>query len=377
MIYFDNASTTRVCDEGVKAAMEAMNESFGNPSSLHRLGITAENIISTSRREVLNALGVKSGTVYFTSGGTESNNTALFSVAEWKKARGNRIIVSSVEHASVLNSAKELARRGWDVVYLDVDKSGIVDLKKLEESVDSNTVLVSIAAVNNEIGTIQPINDISRIIKSKNPNCVFHSDFVQAFSKIRVDCSLVDMASISAHKINGMKGCGALYVSDKVNPVPFLYGGGQEKKFRSGTENVPGIASFGAACKWYKGQRADNYTWVSELRQEAVNAIAASIPQAKIISDTDNSSPYILSVTLAPLRGETVLHSLESKGVFVSTGAACSSNKNTVSHVLKAIGLDKKTAEGVIRISFSPANTKEEVFEFIAILKDVVEDLTF
>jgi len=345
MIYLDNASTTKP-SEIVKDAVINTIENFGNPSSMHRLGITAEKIITEAKNNIAGILGVDGKNIYFTSGGTEANNTAILGYAFANRKRGRHLITTTIEHPSVLESFKTLENEGFSVTYLGVNDKGVISLDELENAITDETILVSIMAVNNETGTVQPIRRVKEIIRKKSSVCVFHSDCVQGFCKIDLSPKKwgIDMLSISGHKIHALKGVGALYIAEGVHINPWLIGGGQQKNIRSGTENVPGIASLGVACK--------NYTRITGDKLELFkDKLINSVENIRINSLADNSG-YILNVSFLGIKAEILLHSLEAKGIFVSTGSACSTNKPMPSHVLTAMGCTDEEIRGAVRFSF-------------------------
>lgn len=366
MIYLDNASTTKPSQNAKAAVLDAM-EQFGNPSSLHRLGMDAEKVVEKAREAVANRLGAVKKTVFFTSGGTEANNTAIFGAARALEKRGKHVITSSIEHPSVLEAFSELEKRGFSVTYLSADKSGRVNLNELENALSKETVLVSVMAVNNETGVIQPIKQISNIVHDVSPVAVVHSDCVQAFCK--TDCRLrelgADMVSVSSHKIHGPKGVGALCIN-KGRVLPLLFGGEQQMKVRPGTENVPGIAGFGAAALEDFGSCEKQYDALKR-------GILENIDDVVINGDEEYSSKCILNVSFLGLRSEILLHSLETHGIFVSTGSACSSHKPEVSHVLTSMGLDRKAADSAIRFSFDSSVTDDDIKYVVGALKKEVE----
>lgn len=345
MIYLDNASTTKPSDAVKEAVINAIDD-FGNPSSMHRLGITAEKIITEAKNNVASVLGVDGKNIYFTSGGTEANNTAILGYAFANRKRGKHLITTKIEHPSVLESFKTLEKEGFLVTYLDVDETGVVSLEQLEKALSDDTILVSIMAVNNETGAIQPIDKVMDIIKKNTSFCAFHSDCVQGFCKIDLKPKQwgIDMVSISGHKIHALKGIGALYIADGVHINPWLIGGGQQKNIRSGTENVPGIASLSVACKSYKRVSPD--AW-----ENFKNKLSDAVDNIKINSIGKNSG-YILNVSFRGIKAEILLHSLEAKGIYVSTGSACSTNKPMPSHVLTAMGCTDEEIRGAVRFSF-------------------------
>lgn len=369
MIYLDNAATTKPCDAAVKAALSAV-EGFGNPSSLHKMGLDAEKTVKSSRKAVAEIMGCRDDEVIFTSGGTESNNTAIFGVAARSKKR--HIITSQIEHPSVLEPFKQLERDGWKVDYIGVDGEGRIDLDELSSKLDSDTALVSIMHVNNETGTIQPLEEVKALIDAKTDGGLFHIDAVQSFGKIPLSVKKLgaDFVSASAHKINGLKGTGALYVKNKNTFNPIIVGGGQQNNLRSGTENVVGIAAFGAAAKEKRDIKI-----VDELRKHLLDGIMSNIPDVKYNGSKDNFSPYILNVSFVGIKAEILLHSLESAGIFVSTGSACSSNKPMPSHVLTAMGCSREEIMGAVRFSIGYDITDDDIDFTISALESKVAEI--
>ncbi len=357
MIYLDNAATTKPCQEAIDAMLMAAEE-FANPSSLHGAGLGVEKLIEKSKEKIATRLGVDKKYIYFTSGGTEANNLAILGAAHALKRRGMRVITSKIEHPSVIEAFKVLEKEGFDVIYLDVLSDGRVDVNALEEYLNEETILVSVMHVNNETGVIQPIEDISRLVRSKCPNCVMHSDCVQSFGKILVkpDTMGVDMATISAHKIHGFKGIGALYTRNR-HILPLLHGGEQQQEVRPGTENTGGIFSFGAAADVVKADISSMQKKRSLMRDELLKRV----DNIKINGSCENNSGSVLNVSFIGTKAEILLHSLERHKIYVSTGSACSSHKPQPSHVLQAMGLSPKEIEGAIRISFSQNTTDEEI----------------
>ncbi len=363
-VYFDNSATTRPFDEAVQSALNVMRENYGNPSSLHRLGMNAENIIKDARNTVAKKLGVLPEEVYFTSGGTESNNIAIIGVCSAMRVKGT-VITSKIEHKSVLECFSYLEKCGFNVVYLDVTADGVVDLQQLDEVADESVCLVSIMHVNNETGAIQPVEQISKIVKAKNPKALIHTDDVQGFCKVPFNTKSVDMISVSAHKINGLKGTGAIYIKKGIKVNPVIYGGGQEKGLRNGTENVPGIAAFKTAV--------EKYTVIgNDIKKYIADYVINNIEGCRINS-VGECSPYVLNISVLGLKSETILHLLEMHNIYVSSGSACSSNRPQLSHVLIAYGLDKQVVESSIRLSFGYDNTLEQAQYFCEKLKLVVE----
>lgn len=363
-VYFDNSATTRPFEEAVQSAVDAMRDNYGNPSSLHRLGMNAENIIKDARNTVAKKLGVLPDEVYFTSGGTESNNIAIIGTCNAMRVKGT-VITSKIEHKSVLECFSYLEKCGFKVIYLDVTPDGVVDLEQLKVVLDDTVCLVSVMHVNNETGAIQPVEEISRIVKSVNPKALIHTDDVQGFCKVPFNAKSVDMISVSAHKINGLKGCGAVYIKKgtKVNPV--IYGGGQEKGLRNGTENVPGIAALKTAVEKYTLINNDIKNYIADY---VINNIDGCT-----INSVGEVSPYVLNLSVLGLKSETILHLLEMHDIYVSSGSACSSNRPQLSHVLTAMGYDRQVVESSIRLSFGYDNTMEQAQYFCEKLKLVVE----
>lgn len=363
-IYLDYAATTPLSARVKKVIGENLDV-FGNPSSLHQMGVVSEKLIKTARREICGVLDVNERELIFTSGGTESNNLAIFGSVNGRNK--GRYITSSIEHPSVLNAFEALEKNGHDVVFLSVDKSGHINLDELGSALTVETVLVSIMFVNNETGVIQPIDKIGRLIDQFNKfhktNIKFHVDAVQAFGKlpISVDNCHIDLMSISAHKINGLKGTGALYVKNGSTLKPLLYGGQQELSLRPGTENFIGILSFAEATKdAYESMQA-RYRQVEAIKQAFVSNFEA-FEEIEINGQVDTDySAYILNMSFKGVKAEVLLHTLEMKGIYVATGSACSSKKKTFSHVLKAYGFDDERLESAIRFSFSADLSIEDI----------------
>ena len=378
MIYLDNCSTTKPRDEVIKEMSRSMMDYFGNPSSLHRLGMKSEKKIKEAREYITKYLDVNNDEIYFTSGGTESNNIAIQSVVNKMKNRGSHIITTKIEHHSVLNIMKNYEKQGFEITYLDVDELGNISLEELENSIKDNTILISIIHVNNEIGTIEPIDKIKEIINKKNPNILFHVDGVQGFGKVKFSLkgSGIDMYSFSGHKIYGPKGVGGLFIDKKHSLNPIIFGGNQEKGLRSGTENVPGIIGFGEAVRIMSENFIDESLLAYKLKTHLASRIENEIEDIKINTSLDDkSSPYILNVSFRNIRGEVLLHYLEDKDIYVSTSSACSSQGTEKSHVLKGIGLNNNEIEGSIRFCFSYENTIEDLDIAMESLKHSIEEI--
>ncbi len=376
LVYLDNSATTRPYDAVTAAMTEAMKDNFGNPSSLHSLGLQAEKEVKNARKTVAKCFGAGEDEIYFTSCGTESDNTVLMGTAQAKKRRGNKIIVSAVEHPAILEPAKRLESMGYKIDYIGVDRLCRLNLEQLAASLDDETILISVMGVNNETGTIMPIDKIAELkdaYNQKNGTDIWlHCDAVQALGKVPVNVGReyrgVDFISASAHKIHGPKGMGALYAKKGLNLSPFMLGGGQERHMRSGTENTPGIIGFGKACEIADGHFVQRTSAMKEAREYLLALLKDQIGDIVINSPQDeNGCPSVLNVSFLGTRGEVLLHTLEQDGIFVSTGSACSSNHSSSkgSHVLNAMGLSPKEIEGAIRFSFSEFNTKDEM-EYVA-----------
>ncbi|MBR2002161.1 MAG: cysteine desulfurase [Firmicutes bacterium] len=379
--YLDNSATTRPYDQVTELVAKTMSEDFGNPSSLHRLGMAAEKMVKEARANVAASLGASPEEIFFTSGGTEGDNTAIFGAVNARRHQGNKIITTSVEHPAVLEAFKECKRQGYETVLLDVDRHGFVDLEQLKRELDETTVFVSIMMVNNELGSVQPLMEAAELIREANAkygkNILFHTDAVQAWGKEEIDVRKlpVDMLSVSGHKIHGPKGIGALYVRKGVNIPSFIFGGGQEKGFRSGTENVPFIVGLGLAAKLAEEERKNRLDHLKAMRKKLLIGIETTIENAVINSPReDNASPAILNVSFPGCRGEVLLHMLEQKDIYVSTGSACSSHKKG-SHVLTAAGLRPEEIEGALRLSLSCDITEEQVDYALKELKAAVDSM--
>jgi len=373
-IYLDNSATTKPYDEVVEYISQISKEVYGNPSSIHLKGLEAEKHIKNAREIIARTLDVHNQEIYFTSGGTEANNLAILGFLEANPRMGKKIITTKIEHPSVLEVYKYLMNKGYKVHFLDVDYRGIVDMNDLREAVDEDTALISIIYVNNEIGTIQPVNDIVEVKNQKNRNAVVHIDAVQAYGKMKIAPGKlgIDLMSVSSHKIHGPKGVGALYVKKGLKLKPLLLGGGQEFTMRSGTENVSGICGFGMAADITNSKMDANYLRCAKIKEYFKNRLKEEFSDDILVVSPKDSSPYILNVSFANIRAEVLVHHLEMKNIFVSTWSACSSRKNVHSHVLKAIGLRPEKIDGAIRFSFSAFNTIDEMEYTIEALKEIL-----
>lgn len=369
IIYLDNSATTKPCESAKKYINDALCSDWGNPSSLHTLGINSEMKISEARAFLSNKLSAKEDEIIFTGSGSEANNTAIFSARALKRI-GNKIITSKIEHPSVLEAVKVLESEGFNVARISCDENGIIDLEELKSELDDKTILVSIMLVNNEIGSIQPIKEAVALTREKAPNALFHCDAVQAFGKMPINVrSLgVDFMSISAHKIHGPKGIGALYLKNKTKFLPLVYGGGQESGRRSGTEPTPLIAGFFGALKELDDSSAEKVKSLNEFARKAFEECSFIE-----INSPKNALPFILNISVPGFRSETLLHFLDSKGIIVSSGSACA--KGAESYVLKALGLDRKRQDSALRLSFSRYNKEEDIVKLLSALEEATKKL--
>lgn len=357
IIYLDNAATTKPSESAIQAMIKA-GETYGNPSSLHGLGLATEKLIEAARKTIAQKLGVDAKGLLFTSGGTEANNTAIFGVARARKKIGTRVITSKTEHPSVLEAFKQLENEGFEVIYIDALTDGRIDTEQLKNTLNENTTLISIMNVNNETGVINPIAEIKSLIKEHAPNAYLHSDCVQSFGKIDTKSIGADLMTISAHKIHGCKGTGALFVKDFRMIRPLLYGGEQQREMRPGTENVGGILAFAAAAE----ETDTDNTRLIVLRNMLKEKLSA-VPNIKFNGSDEYNSGSVLNASFVGIKAEILLHAFETRGLYVSTGSACSSHKPQPSHVLTAMGLNANEIGGAVRISLDRWTTEEEINE--------------
>ncbi|WML37256.1 cysteine desulfurase family protein [Clostridium sp. OS1-26] len=357
-VYFDNSATTKPYDEVMEVMIDTMKNYYGNPSSAHTLGLKAEGKMNESRKIVADTLGCSREEIVFTSGGSESNN---FLIRGFIK-EGAHVITTKIEHPSIIGTCRQLESEGIRVTYLNVDNNGRIDLDELDKSINKDTQMISIMHVNNEIGTVQDIEKIGKLIKEKSSKIKFHVDAVQSYGKYKINAQKynIDLLSASGHKIHGPRGIGIAYVRKGLMPKPLIFGGGQERSLRSGTENLAAMVGFAKAAEKIYKNLEENYEKVSEVKNYFIGKLQ-SISDVKINSSGEEYSPYVLSVSFRGVRGEVLLHSLEARGIYVSTGSACSARGNKESHVLHAIMLKPEEIQGTIRFSFSEYNTKEEV----------------
>lgn len=373
-VYLDNSATTRVFDSVRDVMVQAMMADYGNTSSRHMKGVEAENYIKTAREEIAKSLKVKEKEIIFTSGGTESNNMALIGVAMANKRAGNHLITSGIEHASIYNTMIFLEEQGFRVTYLPTDQNGHVSLDALREAICDETILVSVMYVNNEMGAVEPIEEIAKIIKEKKSKAYFHVDAIQAYGKyvIRPKKMGIDLMSVSAHKIHGPKGVGFLYADEKVKIKPIIFGGGQQKNMRSGTENVPGCAGMGMAVKEMYTNHDEKVEQIYALKDRMVKGLQ-EIEGVTVHGLTGrDSAPQIVSAGFEGVRAEVLLHALEDRGVYVSSGSACSSNHPGISGTLKGIGVKDSLLDSTLRFSFGLFNTEEDVDYCLAQLRELL-----
>lgn len=373
--YLDNAATTMPSKKVKKEINDFLNTTYGNPSSLHDLGIISERRIKKTKKTIAGDLNCSSNEIVFTSGGTESNNLAIIGYALKNKSKGNHVITTAYEHKSVLNSFKYLESIGFNVTYLPVGSQGEINKADLEKELTDETILVSIMHINNEVGRINPVQTFGKIIKDYNKKIIFHVDGVQSFGKFKIDLKNIDMYSFSAHKIHGIKGIGGLYLKKDISVNNIHFGGQQEKGIRPGTENLLGIMSLNVALEEAIEMRKRNLNHVKKLKENLSNFIVENISDSKINVNSYDASPYILSVSFKDMMSEVLLHDLESKNIFVSTGSACNSKNESISYVLESMNLDENYIGGTIRFSFSKNNTMDEIDFVCKNLKESVKSI--
>ena len=372
MIYFDNAATTKIYDDALTSYVQVSQKFFGNPSSLHQLGVDAFQVLTKARAQVASLLSVQPEEIFFTSGGTESNNWAIKGTALEKSVFGKHIITTKIEHPSVLQTCKQLERFGFEVTYLDVDSKGIVNVEQLKESIRKDTILVSVMAVNNEVGAVQPIDEIAKVLE-EYPSIHFHVDAVQAVERASQLLAIgrIDLLSLSAHKFHGPRGVGIMYKKFGRKIQALLTGGGQEKGERSTTENLPGIVATTKALR----MALEEQSVTVELRSQLWKELATK-PEIRIFSPEDGAS-HVLCFAIKGVRGEVVVHAFENHGIYISTTSACSSKKGDSSSTLYAMDVPTEWATGAVRVSFSNDNTKEEVEHFVDVLHQLMKQFSF
>lgn len=374
-VYFDNAATTKLDKEVLEKMMPYLTDEYGNASSIYKLGRQSRNTIEKAREKVAKFLNCEPNEIYFTSGGSESNNTAIKGIAYAYKEKGNHIITSKIEHPSVLETCKELEKEGFKVSYINVDENGIIKLDELKKEISDKTILITMMYANNEIGTIEPVDKISKIAKENN--IIFHVDAVQAIGSIKIDVnkSKIDSLSLSAHKFYGPKGIGVLYVNKKVRFKNLINGGHQEKGKRAGTENVASIVGLSEAIEKSYNKLEENEIKIKFLRDYYESEVQKRIPYIKINGDIKSRLPGNSNISFKYIEGESLILNLDLKGIFASTGSACTSSSLDPSHVLIAIDLPHEIAHGSLRISIGKYNTKEEIDYLIETLVDIVNKL--
>ena len=377
-VYFDNSATTKVFDCVRDIVVKTMTEDYGNPSAKHKKGMEAEQYVRRAAAQIAKTLKVQEKEILFTSGGTESNNMALIGTAMANHRAGKHLITTRIEHASVYNPMAWLEQQGFEVTYLGVDEQGHISLEELRKAIRPDTILVSVMHVNNEIGAIEPVEEIGAMLHEVNPSILFHVDAIQSYGKlqIRPKKAQIDLLSASGHKIHGPKGVGFLYIDQRVKIHPLIYGGGQQRDLRSGTENVPGIAGLGAAAEEIYRNHEEKMERLIGLKDYFISRIG-EIPEAVLNSlPGKEGAPQIVSVSFSGVRSEVLLHALEDKGIYVSSGSACSSNHPAISGTLKAVGVKRELLDSTLRFSFGMFNTREEADYTIDMLKELLPVLT-
>ena len=372
--YFDNSATTRCYPEVAEIVVKTMTEDFGNPSAMHLKGVEAEKYVREAAQTLAKILKVNEKEIIFTSGGTESNNLALFGGADANKRSGNHIITTSVEHAAVGQPAERLEQMGYEVTIVPVDHRGVVQLEALEKALRPDTILVSTMYVNNEVGAVMPVEEIAKLVHEKSPKALYHVDAIQAFGKYRIypKKAGIDMLSVSSHKIHGPKGVGFLYINEKARIQPQILGGGQQAGMRSGTDNVPGIAGLGVAAKMVYTDFDKKIEHMYQLKERLAEGFL-KLPDVRLNGmEIREGAPQILSASFLGVRSEVLLHTLEEKGIYVSAGSACSSHKRKAAGTLSAMGMEAAQRESTLRFSFSEENTFEEVDYALEVIGQVL-----
>ncbi len=374
-MYLDNSATTQVSEEVFEEMKPYFSEEFGNPSTLYKYGRESKKALNLARQRVADAINAKPDEIIFTSGGSESDNLAIKGIALKLVKKGKHIITTEIEHPAVIETLKFLETLDYKVTYLPVYENGIIKIEDLKDAITPETILITVMHGNNEIGTIQPIEEIGKIARENKIK--FHTDAVQTFGKIEVDVEKlnVDLLSISSHKINGPKGVGALYIKKGTRVVPLIHGGGQERGIRAGTENVPGIVGFGKACELAANQLDEHYKKLSAIRDELIEKVLNTIPEAYLNGDRENRLPNLANFRFKAIEGESLILLLDAKGYQASTGSACSSNKLEASPVLTALGLDPVDVHGSLRISLAPESDSFDVDEFVNVIAESVSRL--
>ena len=390
MIYLDNSATTRPFDEVREIMNRAMDVDFGNPSSMHNLGVASENYIKKAKEQIAKTLKCKESEILFTSGGTESDNMAIIGGCMANARIGKHIITTSIEHPAILDTCAFMEKQGYEVTYLPVDNTGRVKIEDLKNALRKDTVIVSIMHVNNEIGSVMPLEEIGKTVKENNPATLFHVDSVQGYGKYKINPKKlnIDLMSVSGHKIHGPKGVGILYIAEKTKISPIIFGGGQQKAMRSGTENVPGIAGIGLAAELIYKDFDEKINKLYELKQYFVSELTKieNVSVNGLVKDdtadagTDidsikKTAPHVVSASIKGVRAEVMLHTLEDRGIYVSSGSACATNKPSISATLKSIGLQTELLDSTIRFSMSVETTREDIDETLSVLREVIPQL--
>lgn len=373
-IYLDNSATTKCLEEVVKKMDAIYLDDYGNPSSMHTKGVEAEKHLRSAKETIARNLKVLPKEIFFTSGGTESDNLALIGTAMANRRQGNHLITTQIEHPAILQTMRYLEEQGFRVTYLPVDRYGVVSLEELRKAVCRETILVSMMHTNNEIGSLQPIAEAAALVKAMKPSIVFHVDAVQGYGKFRIYPKKmgIDLMSVSGHKIHGPKGIGFLYISEKIKITPILWGGGQQSNMRSGTENVPGITGLAEAVRLIYEHLDEDVERLYHLKERFIDGIA-KLPGTRVNGHTGyDSAPHIVSVSFQGVRAEVLLHALEEKDIYVSAGSACAANKHTASQTLMAIGVEREYMDATIRFSFSIFTTEEEIDATLAALEELL-----
>lgn len=374
-IYLDNAATTRTAQEVVDAMIPYFTENYGNPSSIYELGQRSKEAITTAREQIAEVIGAKPEEIYFTAGGSEADNWALKAACEAYEKKGKHIITTKIEHHAILHTCEYLEKKGVEVTYLDVDENGLVDLDALQKAIRPDTILISIMFANNEIGTIEPVKEIGMI--AKEHGILFHTDAVQAFGQVPIDVDdmHIDMLSSSAHKINGPKGIGFLYIRKGVKIRSFVHGGAQERKRRAGTENVPAIVGYGVAAKRAADTMEERTARERQLRDDFIKRVEKEIPYVRLNGHPDKRLPNNINFSFRFIEGESLLIMLDMKGIAGSSGSACTSGSLDPSHVLLAIGLPHEIAHGSLRLSLGEDTTKEDLDYTLEQIKEIIQKL--
>ncbi|MDO4188373.1 MAG: cysteine desulfurase family protein [Lachnospiraceae bacterium] len=385
MIYLDNSATTRPFDEVREIMNKVMDTDFGNPSSMHNLGVVSENYIKKSKEQIAKTLKCKESEILFTSGGTESDNMAIIGGCMANARIGKHIITTGIEHPAILETCAFMEKQGYEVTYLPVGKDGRVKIDDLKSALRKDTVIVSIMHVNNEIGSVMPLEEIGKIVKENNPATLFHVDSVQGYGKYKITPKKlgIDLLSISGHKIHGPKGVGILYIAEKTKISPIIFGGGQQKAMRSGTENVPGIAGIGLAAELIYKDFDEKINKLYELKQYFVTellkienvCVNGLIDDSVDIESIKMTAPHVVSASIKGIRAEVMLHTLEDRDIFVSSGSACASNKPAISATLKSIGLQQELLDSTIRFSMSVETTRDDIEKTLEVLNEVIPQL--